>query len=261
MKKQPADDPWTIAAIGAVIPCLAAIAHEAIGHGVTCRLVGGTVALLSATHFGCRNGSALVDAMGPAGNLLCAAIATPLLFRSRLSRSPAAYLFLFLTAAINLCWFAGEMAHSAMLTIEDEANFARQLGWPAWWRPLAITLALILYFAIARFSAAVVRRWIADGQPAAAVRRRLVLAHGAGILTFAVAGLFWTKAPLAAAHEAILTVGFAAIPMWLGILPALRSVPPTGSRGRPIARSIPWILTSSAIVLAFLLSQARGIDR
>jgi hypothetical protein len=251
------DDPWTVAAVGAVVPCLASIAHEALGHGLTCRAVGGKITLLTATHFACVHGSVLVDVLGPVANLVMAAGGLVLLHQRDRMR-PMLSLFLFLTVGINLCWFAGEMLYSAVLNIADEANVARELAWPESWRMAAILLSILLYFATVRLCAAQVRRMIQAGEAPLALRRRLAMAHGVGIVTFAIAGLCWTKAPLASCWEAMLTVGIAAIPLWFGILPASRGAGQSSDSSQRLERSIPWIVTSAVVVTAFFLLQARG---
>jgi hypothetical protein len=256
MKARLNDDPWTLAAVGALVPCLASFAHEALGHGLTCKGVGGTITLLTATHFACANGSVLVDVLGPAANVVFAAGALVVMHQQVRMRAVWS-LFLFLTVGINLCWFAGEMLYSSALNIADEANVARQLAWPEGWRPAAILLAILIYIAVVRLCAAEVRRMIKGGEAPPVLRRRFAIAHAVGIVTFAIAGLCWREAPLASCWEAILTVGLAAIPVWFGILPASRSHQSSGSIQR-LKQSIPWTVTSFVLVIAFLLLQARG---
>lgn len=255
------DDPRTLAAIGVVAACLASIAHEAIGHGGTCLAVGGTIARLTATHFGCAGGTALVDAVGPAANLAVALIAFLLLRLGRAFTAPTR-LFLFMLGGINLCWFTGEMIHSAFLNIEDEANLARQLGWPAVWRPVAMAGGVLIYIATIRYGAVVARRFVAAGDPPENLRRRIMIAWAAATASFAVAGLAWARDPFGSAWECFMTIGVAGAPLWIGV-GLMRwtdqGVAPRPSSTAPIATSIPWTAFSVLLFGAFIFTQGRGI--
>ena len=253
------DDPRTLAAIGVVAACLASLAHETIGHGATCLAVGGTITRLTATHFKCAGGTALVEALGPAGNLVSALIAFGLL---RAGREVAAStrLFLLMLGGINLCWFAGEMIHSAVFDIEDEANLARQLGWPPVWRPAAMAAGGLIYISVVRYGATVARRLVAAGDPPESLRRRILITWAAAIASLAVAGLAWARDPFGSAWECFMTIGVAGAPLWIGIglmrwAERSETAPPSG----PIPRSIPWTAFAVLLFGAFLFILGRGI--
>ena len=68
------DSRVTLLALGGIAGLVSAVGHEAIGHGGACLAVGGTVTLLTATHFACSGGNVLVDAAGPLANMVLAFI-------------------------------------------------------------------------------------------------------------------------------------------------------------------------------------------
>lgn len=254
------DDPRTLAAIGVVAACLAPIAHETLGHGATCLAVGGTISRLTATHFTCAGGTALVDALGPAGNLASALIAFALL-RAGSAFSASTRLFLLMLGGINLCWFTGEMIHSAFLNIEDEANLARQLGWPAIWRPVAMAVGVLLYIGTIRYGAIVARRFVAAGDPPESLRRRIMIAWAAATASSAIAGLAWARDPFGSAWQCFMTIGVAGVPLWIGIglmrwADDATARPPSTA---PIGKSIPWTAFSVLLFGAFVFTQGRGI--
>jgi hypothetical protein len=253
------DDPRTLAAIGVVTACLASIAHETIGHGATCLAVGGTITRLTATHFNCADGTALVDALGPAGNLVSALIAFGLLRAGR-EFAASTRLFLLMLGGINLCWFAGEMIHSAVFDIEDEANLARQLGWSPVWRPVAMAAGVLIYIAAIRYGTAVARRMVAAGDRPESLRRRIMIVWAAATASLAVAGLAWARDPFGSAWECFMTIGVASAPLWIGIGLMRRAkggetAPPSGS----IPNSIPWTAFAVLLFGAFLFIEGRGI--
>jgi len=254
------DDPRTLAAIGVVAACLAPIAHETLGHGATCLAVGGTIARLTATHFACAGGDALVDALGPAGNLLSALIAFVLL-RAGSAFTASTRLFLLMLGGINLCWFTGEMIHSAFLNIEDEANLARQLDWPAVWRPVAMAVGVLLYIGTIRYGAVVALRFVAAGDPPESLRRRIMIAWAAATASAAVAGLAWARDPFGSAWECFMTIGVAGAPLWIGIglMRSADDAAPRPPSTGPIAKSIPWTAFSVLLFGAFVFIQGRGI--
>ncbi|GAA0322416.1 hypothetical protein GCM10009087_35850 [Sphingomonas oligophenolica] len=250
------DDPRTLAAIGVVAACLASIAHETIGHGVTCLAVGGTITRLTATHFRCADGTVLVDALGPAGNLVSAAIAFGLLRTCR-GFAQSARLFLLMLGGINLCWFAGEMIHSALINSEDEAHLARLLGWPAAWRPIAVAAGVLIYGTTIRYGAAVARRMVEAGDPPDNLRRRIMIAWAAATASFAVAGLAWARDPFGSAWECFMTIGVAGVPLWIGV--GLMRWPDARPTGRRIGTSTPWTLVALLVLGAFVVIQGRGV--
>lgn len=254
------DDRWTLAAIGVFVACLSSIAHEAIGHGGTCLAVGGTITLLTATHFACENGSLLVDAAGPAMNLIVALAAFALL-RTRIARTAALRLFLFVLGGVNLCWFASEVVVSPVVMGYDEAAIARQLGWPPLWRPVMFLVGLGLYFGTIRYAAAILLGHVRAGDAPYIDRTRFGIVHLAAILSFVAAGLCWARDPLPAAQECFMTMAVAVAPLWLALGPAASASAGQPLAPAPIARSIDWIAAAILLFALFALFQGRGIGR
>lgn len=256
MTRQDRDDWPTLTAIGVIATCLAAIGHEAVGHGGACLVAGGEVTLLTATHFSCFGGNPLVDVAGPAVNLVLALAALATL-RLHTAAAPATRWFLFMLGVINLCWFAGEAVASPVVDGYDQAALARQLGWPPVWRAATLLLGFGSYFAAIRYGAIALRRDVQA--PNGELRRRFGFTHTAATISFVLAGLCYARAPLAAAIECFMTIGVAVAPLWIAVGAAARS---SASRadGR-IARSKGWILLAIILFAAFALMQGRGIGR
>lgn len=247
------DDRGTLAAIGVLTVCLSAFGHEAFGHGGACLLAGGSITLLTATHFACAGGTIWVDAAGPLINLMLAAAAF-LLLRIKATAPPSLQWFLFLLGGINLCWFASEMVASPVVDNYDEAAIARQLGLGGLWRPACFAIGILLYAWTVGYARKVLRRDFPIGM---ALRRRFGISHLAGTLAFVLAGLCWVRAPFGAAFECFLTIGVAVAPLWLSLTPATRSP----ASGGAISRSRGWIALAALCYVTFLLVQARGIAR
>jgi hypothetical protein len=251
------DDAWTVAAAGVAAACLASVAHEAVGHGGACLAGGGKVTLLTATRFACDRGNVIVDAAGPAMNLISAALALALLSTGIGSR-PAARLLLIMATGLNLSWFAGEMVAALFNDGYDQATIARQLGWPPAWKPLSAALGLAVYAATIAYFAVLWRRQVAVGDVPEQLRLRFGVAYGAATLSFLLAGASWARNPVAGAVEALLTIGVAAAPLWLSL--RLRAQPgsPAGSH-EAVERSRRLLLTAVLVFSGFLLTQGHGI--
>ena len=99
-------DQLSVAAIGLLAMCLVTFAHEAVGHGGVCLLLGGHIHLLTSSVFRCDISSKWVDAGGPAVNLMCGLSA--LVARKLISlRFAPIRLFLILVTALSFFWECG----------------------------------------------------------------------------------------------------------------------------------------------------------
>ena len=137
------DDMPTVAACGVLSATLAAILHEAVGHGLGCYADGGIVTLLTSIWFRCRGASTLTDAGGPLASLLGGAIGLALLRRRRIDGGLRLTLTLF--TAFSLFWFSGQLISHAVTNHDDWAIIAHRLQWPSWWRLGAVALGVALY--------------------------------------------------------------------------------------------------------------------
>lgn len=238
------DDALSGMAVGVLAATVAAIAHEAIGHGGGCAVVGGRVSLLTSIFFDCDGATALTDAAGPLGSLLAALGAALAL---RVTR-PGTWLFpfVFLSFVVNAGWFSGQLIYSAALDRDDWHYVARGLHWPAPWRFAAIAIGIGLYWGSLRF----LRGWTLDRSN---LRRSYTAAAGSA----AIAGLFWSKAPFASAWEGALAVGVAPLGF---LLSAMRRSPPEGASAA-LPRSSGWVGVSSVLYVLFLAVEARGVGR
>jgi hypothetical protein len=69
------DNAVMVGAIAIIAMCVATAAHEAVGHGGVCLLLGGRIAQLTSVYFRCALESRFVAPAGPAGNLAAGLIA------------------------------------------------------------------------------------------------------------------------------------------------------------------------------------------
>jgi lysylphosphatidylglycerol synthetase-like protein (DUF2156 family) len=249
------DDPVTLVAVGCIAALVSAAGHEALGHGASCLAVGGQITLLTTTHFKCLNGSPLVDAAGPAMNLILAALGA-VGFRFA-GRWPALRLFFLALAVFNTFWFAGEALRSSLSPLDDEAALARTLDWPPAWRPICFITALVLYWlGVASFVEPL--REEAPVQALASPSRAAILLAG-GCAALALAGLCWRKDPIGGAIEGLLSVGAASAPILLSARAAARRGPV--GQTVVIRASALWVGLALTALILFSLTQGRGFGR
>jgi hypothetical protein len=129
---------------------VAAVGHEAIGHGGACVAAGGRITLLTSVYFRCSDGTPAVDAAGPLMNLILGAAFWGLA-RSRPHASPSRMFFV-LAMAFNLFWGAGYFVFSSVTNRGDWAFVLRGFALePRWiWRLLMGVLGVFLYVRFVR---------------------------------------------------------------------------------------------------------------
>jgi hypothetical protein len=247
----PASDDWpTVAACGVLAATLAAILHEAVGHGLGCYADGGVVTLLTSTWFRCRGASTLTDAGGPLASLLGGAIGLALLRRRRIDGARRLTLTLF--TAFSLFWFSGQLIFHAVANHDDWAIIARRLQWPSWWRPGAAALGVALYGMTIWL---ILRTLRGHGMLHANAIR---VGYAAGACSAAIAGLMWSPMPIRSAVEGVLTLGVAP----LGLLFIAAATRQHGTAQIvPVRRSAFLLVLSFVLFLAFLLTQGRGFGQ
>jgi len=231
---------WTLCALAAMAFVAACIAHEAVGHGLTCLGTGGTVSLLSSVYFHCRPGHPLVDAAGPLSNLCVAAVFA---LAARRSRHVTARTACALVAAFNGLWGAGYLIFSAVTDTGDLAFVVRDLALqPAWaWR-LGMGLAgLWLYRLVVRN----VAPCLPNGMPLLAA---YCVAGGVACISV----LFYPGEVLPALKEAAQESLLAP----LGLLFVAFSRRPSRVLPPPSSRTV--LLAGAIVVLAFWLTLGRG---
>ncbi|WP_369935975.1 hypothetical protein [Xanthomonas tesorieronis] len=231
---------WTLCALAAMAFVAACIAHEAVGHGLTCLGTGGTVTLLSSVYFHCQPGHPFVDAAGPVSNLCVAAVFGAAAHRSRhaTARTVCA-----LVAAFNGLWGAGYLIFSALTDTGDLAFVVRDLALrPAWvWR-LGMGLAGLLLYGIVLRSVA----------PCLPKGRPLLAAYCAAGGVACASVLFYPGAVLPALKDAAQESLLA--PLGLLFVALSRRASPV----LPPASSRIIVLAGAIVVLAFWLTLGRG---
>jgi len=237
---------FTLGAIAAVAYIVACVAHEVIGHGGMCLVVGGRVTLLTSVYFRCTKGGPLTDAAGPLMNLIfgivCWSLARtrPLASQSRL--------FFVLTMAFNLFWGAAYFIFSAVTNTGDWAFVIRDLSLePSWmWRLLMGVLGVVIYVSSARAVATHV-------QPGTS----LVWPYLSAGLVSCIAALFYFGPVLPAVREAAHSSFGANI--GLLFLAYRRSKQPyTSPSPGLVAHNNGWLLFSVLVIMIFFLVLGRG---
>ena len=236
------NDRLTVASLGVLAGTLAAVAHEAVGHGSGCLAVGGRIMLLTSIFFKCAGGTGLTDVAGPIGSLTFGVITAAALKLFTPSTWPR--FLLLMSALISLGWFAGQAIYSAALNRDDWAFFARSQGWPPIWRPIVGAAGACTYVWAARVLAA----YSKSSETNAALT--------AATASAALAGLLWTKAPLQSALEGAAAVGIA--PAILLLLSKRRRM--ASDESTPLgSRSWPWVAVAAASYALFLIWPSRGL--
>jgi hypothetical protein len=241
----------TVMSLGAVAATLATLSHETLGHGLSCLSGGGQITLLTSIWFRCSTASGITDAGGPIGNLLAGWVAVALLRYVR--PSPKLKLLLLMTGALNLFWFAGQLAFESLAhSHEDWNSAALYWAWPAIWRPVGAVTGIGGYVLIRRALAAVIHRQ--KGPRAADIR----LAYAAAATFALIAGLMWRPEPLRSALEGLLCLGVAPFGLLSIARTASRDAAP-GCGTSTVAHSWIWTCVCALAVGAFLVVQATGL--
>jgi hypothetical protein len=142
------DDLATLCAIGVLSAMVAAMAHEAVGHGGACVASGGEITLLSVIWFRCSAGGALIDLAGPIagligglGGLALAAWQPRSALRVRL--------FGLLLGSFGLFWFAAQLVSQVFPGLDDWQVAAT---WPLELRVAAVSSGVVIYGSMVRLA-------------------------------------------------------------------------------------------------------------
>jgi hypothetical protein len=237
-----------VAAILVIVFILTCVAHEVVGHGGMCLIVGGHINLVSSVYFRSTGGGALTDAAGPLMNLIVGAVCWFLL--RRWTTSPILLrLFLVLAMGFNLFWGAGCFILSAVTNTGDWAFVLRQLELePVWaWRLGMGVLGVFIYWWAMRL----VARHLPIGTPL------FVPYLVAGIFScFAALFFFGPVAP--ALREAALE-GFG---VGIGLLFLALNRPEQKTDPPPdivIAAGNAWLFAATVLAVIFIATLGRGL--
>ena len=255
----------TVIAIALTAYAASNFAHEAIGHGGACVILGGKPLVLSSVHFEC--GAEALSALAQRGvasagtimNFIAGALGLVAFKITDPLKKPRAAYFLWLFTTLNLLMGAGYFLFSGIGGIGDWAAVSKDTMSPLVWRPAMALFGGALYFLLARQSA----RWLGSivGSDELSMKRGRALTippYFAGGLLFCVSGLFNPVGPiLIAISAAAASFGGASGLLWL-----TRFLRRGGNATTPPARlnrSYGWIVGGSVVSLIFIFVLGRSV--
>ena len=248
------DDIATVCAIAVIAICATAFAHEAIGHGGACLLLGGRIAQLTNVYFQCSVHSRFLAPAGPAGNYLAGILAW--LAQFAISRHAVrARLLALLIMAFSLFWEAGYLI-SSMVAVHGDYVFAARdfLGNPEWaWRAGGIVVGILLYRLFIRTLAACLRSFAtAIGR----VPRLLRSAWLAALIAACGAASLYAPGRVDAIAQAAGEIA-AAFPL---LYPYARIHAAENNTAPMVIRSRLWIGVAVVVFVLFAATLGRGIS-
>jgi hypothetical protein len=229
--------------------CVATAAHEAVGHGGACLLLGGRITLLTSVYFHCAVESIFVSPAGPLGNL-AAGFAGWAALRLLPTSRPRAKLFALLLTAFSFYWAFAYLVSSLATGDGDYAIAFRDFlgNQDTIWRGGGIIVGAALYLVFSRQLAA----WATTlyGQRTTPILRTAWLA--ATVATIAAAALY-APGRGHAMLQAGLEIGVASIPL---LIP--RRLAKGAGEAPLIARNTGWIAAAAIVFAAFALTLGAG---
>lgn len=248
----------TLAAIGASVYTVSALAHEGLGHGGMCLAQGSRIIALTSTYLDCaeglsNGGAQAVEAAGTLINLSFAVVAFAVLARAK-SLSPWAKVFWWLLATVNGLQGAGYLLVSPLGHFGDWHALVQHAP-DEWNWPLRITLTVLglgLSLLVAMRSASVLSELAGDGEGRASVLRKLVwVPYAAGCGLDVLAGFF---NPLGWQIVLVSSIGSAVFgTCWLVfVVPSIASKKAAGCPASPLIRSSAWLAAAAVLALVHL---------
>ncbi len=245
-------DRLTVAALGLLAMCLVTFAHEAVGHGGACLLLGGHIRLLTSSVFRCDISSKWVDAGGPAMNLICGLVALSArrLFSLRFSRMR---LFLIFVTALSFFWEGGYLIQAMYTQDGDLYWFALSLLGRVTTveRLLGAALGLGLYVATVRFTSRALLT-VAPSATARSIARTAWIAATLGATLAAAFGPGWGDL-----RDAFLEIGLASLPLLF--IPKKVHETSNASSTAAIPRNRLLITMAVIVFAAFAVTLGRGV--
>jgi hypothetical protein len=246
------DDLPTTIALAALAVCTTACAHEALGHGFACLILGGRITLLNSAFFRCSAPSPIIDIAGPAGNLLVGFMAFAL--QGLVSRKrPELCFYALCVMAFSLFWEAGYVIFSMLRSRGDYfhawIDFVGPMNWIV--RLGGVAMGLAAYMIFSRMLALRARVYAAWPRR---IPHLLRPAWITGVVAMAASASLFAPDRLGAMHDA----GFSAVAAFPLLFPYayLKS---DGEPAKPIARDWRVIAGGVAGLLAFAFTMGRGI--
>lgn len=252
-------NPWTVVGIGLVAYATCDMAHEVLGHGVACALVGVKAMSLSTVALQTGTSSRFVAAAGSMANVLVGLLAMAL-FRSRKSFGASRY-FLWLFATVNLLNGTGYLLFSGVLDFGDWAVVIAGLE-PHWvWRAMMALAGAVLYVGSIRLSAGQLISLVRDGEIDRLEMPRLIFpAYIAGGLLFVAGAALNPIGPSLILMSGV-SSGFGAM-AGLAIIPRLVQGRTEGSpmgEAAPLHFNLGWVAAGLLVALVFIAVVGPGV--
>ena len=179
----------TLCAFAFAAYALADVAHETLGHGGMCALLGGKIVYVSTTFEDCSMRSRIVDGAGP-----CAGIAAALLcwlwLRVLPPASGAARVFLCLAFAFAAFWNFGYLIKSGLTDQGDWAFVIAGLKPALLWHAAIAIAGVLSYWVSIRLLAGLLARHLASAEPTAMTPLAFTLIAYAAAAALASAAAF-----------------------------------------------------------------------
>lgn len=251
-------------AISIVAYALANTAHEGLGHGGTCLLVGGEPRVLDAVFFDCgtkalaRSSREWIAAAGTLVNLGLAALAGLALALGGRKPTPGRY-FLWLLMTVNLCQGTGYWLFSGIGGVGDWTVVAAGLAPGASGRILLTVVGVIGYGG----TIVLALRTLSPFLGADPLRRKrafvlTVVPYLAGGILYVVAGAFNPEGPaLVAVSAAAASFGGTSALAWMAT--QLDRVPADPGPPIELGRSAVWLAAGVLVAVVFVGVLGPGI--
>jgi len=245
----------TLCACAFAAYALADIAHETIGHGGMCALLGGKIVYVSTTFEDCSVRSRIIDGAGPSAGI-AAALLCWLWLRVLPPVSRAARAFLCLGFAFAAFWNFGYLIKSGLTDQGDWAFVIAGLEPPPLWHAAIAIAGVLSYWISIRLLADLLARHLASTEPSAQKPFAFTLiAYVAAATLASVAAYFDPRGPGTILHDAL--------PSSLGAI----GLPLAGwflQRSKPdlrlaVSASPAWIIAGGAAASAFVALLGPGV--
>jgi len=247
----------TLCACALAAYALADVAHETVGHGGMCALLGGKIVYVSTTFEDCSMRSRIVDGAGP-----CAGIAAALLCWLWLRVLPpagrAARAFLCLGFAFAAFWNFGYLIKSGLTDQGDWAFVIAGLNPPLLWHAAIAIAGVVSYWFSIRLLTALLTRHLASAEPSPSGLKPpafTLIAYLAAAALASIAASFDPRGPGTILHDALpSSLGAVGLPLAGWFLqrsnPALRLAVPA---------SPAWIIAGGAAAAGFVALLGPGL--
>jgi len=255
----------TVLAMSALAYTLSNPAHEGLGHGGMCMLVGGHPTVLNAIFFEYDEKAASVlqqKWISAGGSMADVIVGLPALgLARRPGIAPSWRYFLWLFAAVNLLTAFGYLLYSGIAGIGDWAHVVEGLGSPLLLRGGMAVIGALLYFIVApRLLLPAIDPFLGADPAGRGPRSRRVclLPYIAGSLSLVVAGILNPYGMQVVLISAV-AAGFGGTSLlaWYFDLP--RRPLPDVPAPLPIERSWPWIVAGIVELAVFVVVLGPGV--